>query len=306
MSLKIGIHTGPQNLSMEELRRLWRRADTGGLHWVSVWDHFYANPLSDRADPCFEGVASMAALAATTNNVRVGCLVFCALFRNPGLLAKAAVTIDHISGGRADIGVGAGWFEEEFQDFGYDFPPLGKRLDQLEEALQVLRSLWTEPVTNFHGSFYDLSGTVCSPKPVGLRLWVGGQGRVRTPRLAARYADGFNMPYLSPGEIATRLESLERECAAAGRDPAEIDTSVNLGFYMGETDNAEPASGPAPERLRAGSLAGGPQQAIDRLGEYEGTGVRGVNIAFRPPVDWDAYEAFIEQVAPVFQGPNAS
>lgn len=302
MSLKIGIHTGPQNLSMDDLRRLWQKADDGGLHWVSVWDHFYANPLRERSDPCFEGVASMAALAATTKNVRVGCLVFCALFRTPSLLAKAAITIDHISGGRADIGVGAGWFEEEFKEFGYDFPPLGKRLDQAEEAMQVLRSLWSDDVTSFHGDYYDLEGAVCAPKPIGLRLWVGGSGPKRTPRMAARYADGFNMPYRSPDDIAQRLETVARECEAIGRDPAEIDTSANLGFYMGASEGRPSVSGAPPEAMSGGSLTGGPQQAIDRLGEYERAGIQGVNIAFRPPVDWDAYDAFLTEVAPVFQG----
>ncbi|MEM8769182.1 MAG: LLM class flavin-dependent oxidoreductase, partial [Pseudomonadota bacterium] len=106
--LKIGMHAGPQDLSIEELKRLWRTGDENGFHWISVWDHFYANPLVDRNNPCFEGVAAMAALASLTRNVRVGCLVFCALFRSPAMLAKAAVTVDHLSGGRAEIGVGAG------------------------------------------------------------------------------------------------------------------------------------------------------------------------------------------------------
>jgi alkanesulfonate monooxygenase SsuD/methylene tetrahydromethanopterin reductase-like flavin-dependent oxidoreductase (luciferase family) len=179
VSLKIGIHAGPQNLGMDELKRLWQRGDEAGFHWISVWDHFYANPLSSRQDPCFEAVAAMAALAAMTTRVRVGCLVFCALFRNPGVLAKAAVTIDHISGGRADIGVGGGWFEEEFREFGYGFPPLGKRLDQLEEAVQVMRSLWREDSTDFAGDYYQISGAVCAPKPLGLNLWMGGFGKER-------------------------------------------------------------------------------------------------------------------------------
>ncbi|MEE2777202.1 MAG: TIGR03560 family F420-dependent LLM class oxidoreductase [Acidobacteriota bacterium] len=294
MSLKIGIHTGPQDLSMDDLMRVWRRADEAGFHWASVWDHFYANPLSDREDPCFEGVASMAALAGATRNVRVGCLVFCALFRSPGVLAKAAVTIDHLSGGRAEIGVGAGWFEEEFRDFGYGFPPLGKRLDQLEEALQVLTSLWREPVTNFQGEYYELHEAVCGPKPLNpnMRLWVGGRGKKRTPRMAARYADGYNLPYVPPDMAGRRLETLAAECAAIGRDPAQIETSVNLGFYM---DGREP-----PPHLVAGSLTGSSQQAIDRLGEYADVGVGGVNLAFRPPIDFDAFEAFIEQVLPAF------
>ena len=281
---------------MEDLLRVWRRADEAGFHWASVWDHFYANPIRDREDPCFEGVASMAALAAATRNVRVGCLVFCALFRSPGVLAKAAVTIDHISGGRAEIGVGAGWFEEEFRDFGYGFPPLGRRLDQLEEALQVLLSLWREPETTFHGEFYRLDGAVCGPKPLNpkMRLWVGGRGPRRTPRMAARYADGYNVPYVPPDTLSRRLATLEAECGTIDRDPAEIETSVNLGFYL--------SGGPPPEHLAAGVLQGSTQQAIDRIGEYAETGVQGLNIAFRPPIDFEAFEAFIEDVLPVFQG----
>ena len=275
MSLKLGIHTGPQDLTMAELLRLWQRADEAGFHWASVWDHFYANPLESRSNPCFEGVASMAALAAATQRVRVGCLVFCALFRTPGLLAKAATTIDHISEGRAEIGVGAGWFEEEFRDFGYGFPPLGKRLDQLEEVLTIIRSLLRGEETTFKGKYYDIEGAVCAPRPHNpdLRLWVGGRGAKRTPRMAATYADGFNMPYLTPEEVADRLQTLQRECGERNRDPATIETSVNLGFYLSSSDKQPPAG--LPDHIRAGSLVGGLQQTLDRIGEYEAAGVQG-------------------------------
>ena len=294
MTIEIGMHAGPQDLTMEELKRLWQLADDSGFHWVSVWDHFYANPFSDRNNPCFEGVAAMSALAALTRNVRVGCLVFCALFRTPAMLAKAAVTIDHISGGRAEIGVGAGWLEEEFRDFGYGFPPLGRRMDQLEEALAIIRSLWHDEVTDFKGEFYQVEGAVCSPKPLNpdMRLWVGGRGKVRTPALAARYADGFNMPYLSPDSVRDRLQRLGAACELHQRDPAVIETSVNLGFYMG---------GRTPEVNPEGSLTGSPQQAMDRIGEYQETGLQGLNIALRPPIDWDALQAFIEEVMPGFR-----
>ena len=137
MTIKLGVHAGPQDLSMADLHRLWQRADEGGFYWISVWDHFYANPINQRTDPCFEAVAAMASLASLTSRVRVGCLVFCTLFRSPGLLAKAAVTIDHISGGRCELGLGAGWFEEEFHEFGYGYPPLKDRLDQMEEAYEA-------------------------------------------------------------------------------------------------------------------------------------------------------------------------
>jgi len=291
---RIGMHAGPQDLTVEALKKLWRTADENGFHWVSVWDHFYANPLVDRHNPCFEGVAAMSALAALTDNVQVGCLVFCALFRPPGVLAKAAVTVDHLSGGRAQIGIGAGWLEEEFREFGYGFPPLGKRLDQLEEALAIIRSLLNDEETTFQGEYYQLEGAVCGPKPVNGRLpiWVGGRGKSRTPALAARYADGFNMPYLSPDSVRDRLERVAAACAVVGRDPAEIESSVNLGFYLGDR---------APEVNPAGSLTGSVQQAVDRIGEYVDSGVQGLNIAIRPPVDWDALQRFIEEVMPHFR-----
>jgi F420-dependent oxidoreductase-like protein len=283
------MHAGPQDLDLYELKRLWQFGDNNGFHWISVWDHFYANPLQDRNNPCFEGVASMAALAALTENVRVGCLVFCALFRTPGMLAKAAVTIDHLSGGRVDIGVGAGWLEEEFREFGYGFPPLGKRLDQLEEALTIIRSLLHDDVTSFHGEYYQVDNAVCSPKPVNpnIRLWVGGRGKERTPRIAARHADGFNMPYLSPASVRDRLERLNAACEEQERDPGEIETSVNVGFYLGDRE---------PDVSAAGSLVGSPAQAVDRIGEYQDTGVGGLNIALRPPVDWVGLQRFVEEV----------
>ena len=307
MSLELGIHTGPQDLSMEELLRLWRRAEEAGFGWISVWDHFYANPLRSREDPCFEGVATMAALAAATERVRVGCLVFCSLYRSPAVLTKAVVTIDHISGGRAELGIGAGWFEEEFREFGYDFPPLGERMDHLEESLQVVRSLLRDPTTSFKGRYHELDGAVCAPKPKNpaLRIWVGGRGPRRTPRLAARYADGFNVPYLGPDEYGERIATLDRMCEQEGRDPAAIARSINVGFYMSaDSASAERQSARSQALARAGGgmLTGSPQQVIDTIGAYERAGAQGLNLAFRAPIDWDAFEAFIGEVLPVFHG----
>ena len=306
MPLKLGLHVGPQEISMAELTRLWRRADEAGFHWISTWDHFYANPIGTTREPCFEGVASMAALAAVTKKARVGCLVFCALFRSPGVLAKAAVTIDHISNGRAEIGMGAGWFQEEFEDFGYSFPPIKERLDQLEEGLQVVRSLLREDSTTFKGRYYNLEGAVCTPKPLQekLRIWVGGRGEKRTPRIAAQYADGFSVPYLDPDQLQDRYQTLKACCERMNRDPADVERSVNLRFLMGADEGSanrkrEQASKKA-EKERVGNLYGTVQEATDRLGEYMEVGAQGVNIAIRPPVDWDAFEAYIEEVMPHF------
>src|SRR5207244_1903958 len=128
--MRFGIHAGPQDCSIADLRRLWRIADERGFHWCSVWDHLYSvSDLADPAKPAFEGVATMAALASETKRVRVGCLVFCVCYRPVGLLAKAAVTIDHLSGGRCELGIGAGWNEIEARGFGLPFPSVQERLD---------------------------------------------------------------------------------------------------------------------------------------------------------------------------------
>jgi F420-dependent oxidoreductase-like protein len=310
MALKIGMHTGPQDMSMADLQRLWRRADQAGFHWVSVWDHFYSNPLVDKnkRNPCFEGVAALAALAATTTRVRVGCLMFCVLFRNPGLLAKSAVTVDHISNGRAELGLGGGWFEEEFKEFGYAYPPIKERLDQLEEGIQIIRSLLHTGKAKFKGKYYDVPGAECAPMPLQkkLRIWVGGRGEKRTPRIAAQYADGFNIPYISPAGFKQRNQELDSHLGKFKRSPKDIERTVNLHFMMTSTATGESLMKQRLERMaepqRGGVLMGSPQQVIDRIKEFDAAGAQGVNIAFRPPVDWDAFETFIEKVFPVVHG----
>jgi F420-dependent oxidoreductase-like protein len=307
MAIEIGLHTGPQEISMDELTRLWKRAEAAGFRWISVWDHFYANPLRDRHEPCFEGVASMAALAALTARVQVGCLMFCTLYRHPSLLAKAAVTIDHISGGRVNLGVGAGWFKEEFEEFGYRFPPIGERFEHLEEALQIIRALFQEERVNFEGRYYHVTGAICAPKPVQKRLplWVGGRGPERTPQTAARFADGFNIPYISAAEYRKRQEIVDRTCEEIKRDPRSIRRTVNLGFYMGADAKSAERNRERTKRheesMQGGMLVGTTQEVIDRMESFVKAGAEGINIATRPPVDWDAFEAFIEQVMPHFQ-----
>ncbi len=306
MALKLGIHCGPQDISMADLRKLWSMGDQAGFHWISVWDHFYANPLAERTNSCFEGVAAMTALAATTQKVRVGCLMFCILFRNPGLLAKSAITIDHLSNGRVELGVGGGWFEEEFKEFGYGWPPIKERLDALEEGLQVLQLLLHEGQATFRGKHFQLEGAVSGPRPVQphLRLWVGGRGEKRTPRIAAQYADGFNLPYVSPQAFREQNRKVDDYCAGFNRDPKSIERTVNLHFCMGSTPAGEQEAQAQIARLNpathGGVLQGTAQQVIDRIGEYDKVGAQGVNIAFRPPVDWDAFETFIAKVLPVF------
>ena len=307
MAMKIGVHIGSMTHSMDDLLRIYRMADEAGLYWVSVSDHLYANPLTKpeiRQIPCFEAISTMAAVAAITKKVRVGCMMFCIPFRNPALLAKAVVSIDHLSGGRVEMGIGAGWYEEEFEEFGYTFPSMKERVEMREEALQILHSLFNDPVTNYSGKHFQVHGGICAPKPLQkhLPVWIGGRGAKVTPRVAAKYADGFNTPYLDPGEYRKRLDELDAACEKQGRDPKTLQRTINVHFLMG-ADEAAIKKGrerfaAMPDSHRQGALLGGKQEAIDRIGEYRKVGADGLNIAFRPPVDWDAYQLFLEEVAP--------
>lgn len=306
MVLNFGLNTGPQETSLAELQALWRRAEAAGFWWVSVWDHFYAYPFRDRTAPCFEGTAMLAALAAATRRVRVGCLVFAMPFRHPAQLAKAVATIDHISGGRVEMGLGAGWLKQEFDDFGLPFGSLRERMDRLEEGLQIVRSLFRDERTTFEGRYYCLREAVCAPRPVQrrLRLWVGGSGPARTPQLAARYADGFNTPFVSPTLCRERNAAVDAECERIGRDPAEILRSANVRFYLTADAAQENRARAALARLsdvqREGAVVGDVQQVVDRVGEYAQAGLSGLNISVQPPVDREALEAFIAEVMPHF------
>ena len=190
MALRIGMHAGQQNIEIDELRRLWRFADEHGFDFLSCWDHFYEAPPTDGTSPCFEAVACMAAMAMETKRVRIGCHVFCMTYRNPGLLANAMMTVDHLSGGRVEVGVGAGWHATEHEAYGYRFDPPKQRLDREEEGIQVLRLLFTQERSNFTGESYDRSAAVLYPPPVQQPLphGVGGPRGTRRARSRVRSA----------------------------------------------------------------------------------------------------------------------
>ena len=308
--LPFGIHVGPQDTTIDELRRLWRFADDHAFDWLSVWDHFYAR-TSDLI-PHYEAVALLAAIACETRRLRFGCMVFAVQFRNLGLLAKSIVTIDHLSGGRLEIGLGAGWHEPEYRAFGYPFLTAKERLDQLEEGIQALRRLLTEDAVTFQGRHVQLENARILPKPLQERLplWIGGAGERRTARIAARYADGWNIPYISPEDYRRKRAALEHWCEVEGRDPATVRDAVQVGFYMARSDDQRAVSA-ARERLvrqvgpqapeQPGYLIGGPAAVAEQIAAYSEAGVRSLNLAIRPPVDWQALEIFVDQVMPQFR-----
>lgn len=310
--MNFGLHIGQQNITIDEARRFWRWADTAGFDWVDVWDHFYEAPPIDGNGSCFEATACMAAMACETRNVRIGVLVLGMNYRHPAVLANTLVTIDHLSGGRLEIGLGAGWHEPEYRAYGIPFPPIKERLDILEEGIQVVRLLTTRDRSDFQGRYFQLNNAACNPKPLQSRprIWVGGNGEKRTLRIAARHADGWNTPYTSPAEFKRLSGVLDMWCEKEGRDPATIERNVNLSFHMAADAAGLPAAeqefartwGAGAELMKTrGVVVGTPDQAIDLVGRYREAGAARVNIALRPPVPWDALEAWATEVIPAFK-----
>jgi len=278
-----GVHAGLQNTTMRELIDVWHHAEQLGFGWISVWDHFYAADASGSAE-CFEAVAAHAALACETDNVICGCLVYSIGYRHPTVLANAIATVAHLSGGRAALGLGAGWHQAEYDAYGIPFPPAGVRLVQLDEAAECARGLLHDETTTFDGTYFQLHDAKCEPRPVQahLPIWIGGGGERKTLRTVAKWADGWNVPFVSPDEFARKRQVLQRHCEEVGRDPAEIRCAVNVALAWQDEDLVAQFDGLA-EFFRDAALTGSDEEARDKVSRYVEAGADQVNIALRAP-----------------------
>ncbi len=219
-----------QAATIDTLTAVGRIADDSGFDHCWDMDHFASLGGDDSLD-IFEAWTLLAGMAARTTRTRIGCSVTGNTYRHPAVLAKAAVTVDHLSGGRLEFGIGAGWAENEHTMLGLPFGTARDRADWLEEALPIIRSLWTEARTTFAGEHYQLIDAVAEPKPVQTPhppIWIGGTGRRRTLRMAAEHAAVWNAPGGSPEQVAELSAVLDGHCTAIGRDPAEIRRSVQI------------------------------------------------------------------------------
>ena len=237
----------PDREMFEHVADLAVAGEQAGFESVWVMDHFWQlPPLGGPTQPMLEAYTLLGGLAARTRRVKLGTLVTGVTYRNPALLAKMATTLDIVSSGRAMLGLGAAWYEEEHDALGFDFPRAGERLDRLEEALQICRAMFTEEAPSFAGKHYRIEKALNIPRPVqpnGPRIMVGGSGEKRTLRLVAQYADMCNING-SPDTIRHLLEVLQGHCADVGRDPSEI-TTTRLGslFLTSSAEEAEQTSG---------------------------------------------------------------
>jgi F420-dependent oxidoreductase-like protein len=226
-----------------ELRELAVRAEAAGFDALFRSDHWLSLEGSP-SRPASDAWTTIAGLARETRTIRLGTLVSPITFRLPVGLAKIVATVDEMSEGRVEVGIGAGWHRPEHESFGIPFPPMGERFDRLDEYIQVVKALWTEPRATFDGRFYALRDAICQPKPVQRphpTLIVGGLGRRRTVDLAARHADELNLDMLEPAACIEAYARLDAACAAAGRDPGTVRRSVMIPWPAGPAEDQRAA-----------------------------------------------------------------
>jgi F420-dependent oxidoreductase-like protein len=291
----------------DDLLAVARRTEEAGFDAFFRSDHYLTMGGDGLPGPT-DAWVTLAGLARETSRIRLGTLMTAATFRLPGPLAISVAQVDQMSGGRVELGIGSGWFAEEHGAYGIPFPELGERFDRYEEQLAVISGLWnTLPgeTFDFAGTHYRLTGSPALPKPVqegGVPILIGGSGAKRTPRLAARYAAEFNVPFASPGDNARLFAGVRTACAEAGRDPGELVYSSALVVCVGR-DDAElarraAAIGRDVDDLRANGVAGTPAEAVDILGRYAEAGATRVYLQVLDLADLDHLDVVAAEVVP--------
>lgn len=306
--VQFGVHLGCQNATVEELRTLWQWLDVAGTDWISLWDHLYEAPPAGGTQPHFEAFSMLGALAVDTHQARLGCLVFCSQYRNIGLLMKGAISIDHLSGGRFELGMGSGWHEQEARAFGFDFPSQGDRFKVLEGQLHAINK-WRagERVTQSTPGVELVDASMVPGIRGAMPLWIGGLGPKQTLRMAGAYANGWNAAYASPSQYKELNSILDDWCVKAGRKPTDVERSINLSFGLSTDDIGNVKNqlraqwGEAADRIIAGSLLGRPQDVMEQVAPFIASGAQLINIAIRPPWDQDLLADYIENIVPLMK-----
>lgn len=313
--MKIGIQTPPEHTTFSELDEIWQAADELGVHAAFTFDHLVplnpgqrpGGPSGVPDGPQLEGWTSLTALAARTQRLQVGTLVTGITYRHPVMLAKMAVTLDHVTGGRAILGIGAAWHEAEHRMYGFDFPSVGERMGRLDEALDITRRLFTEETVDHDGDWYRLEGAPFDPKPVrdiGIPILVGGSGP-RLKNIAARHATMFNS-FSAPWEWEDVNADLDERLARAGRQPHEL---MRTAFVFSELSGDRAAEdalvahfqsnrGGTDDEVRRRVIIGDPDQMISTLQGYADAGVEMAILNLRPPYPLEGLWRFATEVIP--------
>jgi F420-dependent oxidoreductase-like protein len=298
-----------------------RTAEAGPFESVWVYDHFHTVPVPTH-EATHEAWSLMAALAASTSRVRLGQMCTCVSYRNPAYLAKVAATVDIVSDGRLEVGIGAGWYEPEWRAYGYGFPAAGERIARLDEGVQIMRQLWKTGTATFHGQHFQVDGAICQPLPVqadGISLWIAGGGEKKTLRIAARYAAYTNFDG-SPEGFRRKSQVLAGHCAELSRDFDSIVRSTEYNVVVGATESevqdrldwfrshyAPFVHGDELENacrgLASGLLVGTPERIAERLAGMTALGLK-YAILYFPEVAYDrsGLDLFAREVAPALAG----
>jgi F420-dependent oxidoreductase-like protein len=315
----VGIDPSEQWAAMSGLAA---HADAGPWESIWVYDHFHTVPVATD-EATHEAWTLMSAFAATTSRVRLGQMCTCMSYRNPVYLAKVAATVDIISGGRVEMGIGAGWYEQEWKAYGYGFPRVGERLARLDEGVQIMKQAWTTGSATLNGEHYQVDGAIVRPLPLqqgGIPLWIAGGGEKVTLRIAARYADYTNFAG-APEEFSHKSDLLRQHCADQGTDFDAITRSANYNTiiaateaevtdridaiearvtpYLGETKAAEFVA-----EYRGGHAVGvgTPEQVAERLTNMRSRGL-GYSIHYFPEAAYDrsGMDLFEREVMPALR-----
>jgi alkanesulfonate monooxygenase SsuD/methylene tetrahydromethanopterin reductase-like flavin-dependent oxidoreductase (luciferase family) len=295
--MRFGVQVSTAACGMAEIREAWTRVEALGFEWISGQDHFLT--LRDPSAGSFEAVTTHAALAALTTRPRVGCLVYSAGYRHPAVMANALVTIDHLSDGRLEVGMGAGWLQAEYDGYGIPFEAPAVRLRRLREAVVVTKALWSQETTDHDGEFFQLRGARCDPKPVQdlPRIWIGAKGP-HALKVAAEVGDGWNANFIPADEVDRKVEQV-RELAPPG-----YAISATVPFVAAGDDDLDAVIderyGAAADTVRAAAVGGSVAQVTDRVGAFVEAGADWLILAVRPPFEFDALEAFAAAVRPAF------
>ncbi|WP_089335399.1 LLM class F420-dependent oxidoreductase [Blastococcus mobilis] len=306
--MQLRIFTEPQmGATYDDLLAVARRTEETGFDAFFRSDHYLTMGGDGLPGPT-DAWATLAGLARETSRIRLGTLMTAGTFRLPGPLAITVAQVDQMSGGRVELGIGAGWFEAEHAAYGIPFPSLGERFDRYEEQLAVVTGLWNTPAGetfDFRGQYYQLVESPALPKPVqesGIPVLVGGAGKKRTPRLAARYASEFNVPFASVADNIRLFAGVREACEEVGRDPGSMVCSSALVLCVGK-DEAEiarraAAIGREVAELREHGVAGTPAEAVDILGRYAEAGAERVYLQVLDLTDLDHLDLVASEVAP--------
>jgi F420-dependent oxidoreductase-like protein len=308
--VSFGITTPQHHVAYEELGSAWKVAEELGYDSAWLFDHFL--PIAgDVTGPCLEGMVALTALALKAPRLRAGMLVLGNTYRHPAVVANMAATLDIVTGGRLEMGVGAAWYGEEHAGYGIPFPPLGRRIRMMAESLQIMKALWTEGRVNFQGRYYTLTDAMCEPKPVQVPhhppLWVGGAGERLTLRIVAEHADGWDS-MASVDQYRHKVGVLADHCRAVGREPDSVRKAIH--FVLGIDRDRRRAEekgldqflrfGGSPEEADQAAVIGTPDECVAILSQYAALGVSHFIIEMRPPYDYDALELFAREVIPAF------